>query len=238
MIMAVQHISLSVGNSKTGGIPTSGSSRETCPDTCAFKDKGCYAKYGKTGMQWKRLNDGVRKDASNFDQFLTKIKAIKEGALWRHNVYGDLAGENTVIDKKALLSLVEANKGKRGYTYTHKPMTAANKKLVKFANDNGFTINLSANTLAEADKYMALGVAPVACVIDIESEKVSYTPKGHKVVVCPAQTTDATCQTCKLCAIADRNYIIGFLPHGSAKKTVNLIAKDEVKADDIIAKCA
>ena len=54
--------------------------------------------------------------------------------------------------------LIKANAGKRGFSYTHKAalgtgtMRAINRQLVKEANANGFTVNLSANHAGEVDK--------------------------------------------------------------------------------------
>lgn len=85
--------------------------------------------------------------------------------LWRHNQAGDLPGENDTIDLVALAQLAEANVGKRGFTYTHKPMTADNAAAVKQANARGFTINLSADNLSEADDLAEMQVGPVVVVL-------------------------------------------------------------------------
>ena len=48
------------GNSKTA-IPTTTSSKETCPSTCPLKDKGCYAKYSFLGKHWDNVTNGTAK---------------------------------------------------------------------------------------------------------------------------------------------------------------------------------
>lgn len=128
----------------------------------------------------------------------------------RHNQAGDLPGKGGEIDAEAL-QLVEANQGKRGFTYTHKPMTAANMAAVKAANDSGFTVNLSANNLTHADELAALAIAPVVTVLPEDyarkerrigkktqwAETVEQfrarlaalptaTPQARRMVVCPA----------------------------------------------------
>ncbi|AGR89223.1 hypothetical protein X831_gp103 [Pseudomonas phage PAK_P2] len=63
-------------------------------------------------------------------------------------------------------------------------------------------------------------------ILPMDAENVSFTPKGRKVVACPAEKSDkVNCKSCGLCQVADREYIIGFRAHGTAKKTVDLIAK-------------
>lgn len=216
-------------NSKTGPIPVSTSNSDTCPDACPIKLKGCYAKYGPTGMHWRRLDEGSSKNAKEWGEFLKDVKRIARGSLWRHNQAGDLNGYNDVIDELKLAELVNANKGKRGFTYTHySPLQAdmTNYFAIRRANQMGFTINLSGNDVNHADKLKALDIAPVVVIMPRDAEKVSYTPAGNKVVICPAENTDkVNCMSCGLCQVVDRNYIIGFRAHGTAAKTVEIIAR-------------
>ncbi|UOL48581.1 hypothetical protein QGX12_gp063 [Pseudomonas phage Kremar] len=208
-------------------MPVSTSNSATCPDACPIKLKGCYAKYGPVGMHWRKLDAGQSKNAASWPEFLTQIKRIQRGSLWRHNQAGDLNGSDNMLDKDSLLELVGANKGKRGFTYTHYPVVdnGLNRSLVRHANDNGFTINVSGNNAQHADELFATGL-PVVCIMPRDAAKVSHTPAGNKVVICPAENTDkVNCLTCGLCQKADRNYIIGFRAHGTAAKTVELIAK-------------
>ena len=224
------------GNTKTGPIPVSTSNSSTCPDACPIKVKGCYAKYGPVGMHWRKLDKGESKNAATWPEFVAQVKKLPKNVLWRHNQAGDLNGHLDVIDHRQLEQLVNANKGKRGFTYTHYPVIASgtvyamtadhNAKQVKLANEKGFTINLSGNDVQHADKLKALDIAPVVVLMPRDAEKVSFTPEGNKVVICPAENSDkVNCQTCGLCQVADRNYIIGFRAHGTAAKTVELIAK-------------
>lgn len=220
------------GNTKTGPIPVTTSNSSTCPDACPIKVKGCYAKYGPVGMHWRKLDNGESKNAASWTEFVKQIKGIAKGSLWRHNQAGDLVGSNDLIDRQSLDSLTNANKGKRGFTYTHYPVIGedvkhcVNRNAVLEANEKGFTINLSGNDVAHADKLKALNIGPVVTLMPRDAEKVSYTPEGNKVVICPAENSDkVNCQTCGLCQVVDRNYIIGFRAHGTAAKTVELIAK-------------
>jgi hypothetical protein len=133
------------------------------------------------------------------------------------------------IDGKALRDLVKANAGKRGFTYTHKPMDrAGNRRAVAHANANGFTVNLSADTLAEADHLADLSIGPVVVVLDA-AEGVRHdvlTPSGRKVATCPATYRDGvTCASCQLCARPNRKVIVGFPAHGVSKKAAAIIAR-------------
>lgn len=217
------------GNSKTGPMPVSTSNSSTCPDACPIKEKGCYAKYGPTGMQWRKVDSGESKRAVEWPEFVKQVKALPKNVLWRHNQAGDLNGTDNLINALQLADIVKANKGKRGFTYTHYPVIGENFEnfsAVKAANLNGFTINLSGNDMHHADKLKALNIGPVVTLMPRDAEKVSYTPDNNKVVICPAENSDkVTCLTCGLCQVADRNYIIGFRAHGTAAKTVEIIAR-------------
>lgn len=221
------HLTPVSGNAKTGPIPVSTSHKDTCPDACPLKAKGCYASGGPSNIHWKAVTEGKR--GVDWEQFLLQVKAIRKGSLWRHNQAGDLPGKNELIDAVALDQLVMANKGRKGFTYTHyNPFEGLNGAVIEVANTQGFTINLSGNNMQHADELKANFKAPVVVIMPMadENPKVRYTPAGNKVVRCPAEYSDkVSCATCGLCQVADRNYIIGFTAHGVSKKHVSLIAK-------------
>lgn len=209
------------GNSKTGPIPTSMSASSTCPDSCGLKDNGCYAKYGMVGMHWRKTDKG--ENVKSWNEFCAEIKALPKGTLWRHNVAGDLpfvslnSGQN--ISHAMMFSLIDANKGKQGFTYTHHDMAIEpNRMIVSTANYQGFTVNLSADTMAQADKLKSLNIGPVVCIMPEDAEKITHTPNGNTVILCPATYNDSVnCANCGICA-TQRKAIIGFPVHGSGRK--------------------
>lgn len=220
------HITPKSSNEKTGQIPVTTTSGKSCPNSCPLNNAnsgGCYAESGPLALHWRKVTEGARGD--EYPVFLDKIAKMPDGQLWRHNQAGDLYGDGDKINAGALSALVDANKRKRGFTYTHKPVvgdgkTATdNRRAVKSANAGGFTVNLSANNLADADELSALKIGPVVTILPIDSEENLITPGGRRVVVCPAQTRDGiTCATCKLCAVVDRSIIVGFRSHGTSQK--------------------
>lgn len=218
------HLTKISGNAKTGPMPVSTTSRATCPDACAFKVKGCYASYGPAGLHWRKVTNGER--GSSWDAFCKEVATLPRGILWRHNQAGDLPGDGVTIDGAALNQLVNANRGKKGFTYTHYVPDSGNAAEIAAANKQGFTVNLSGNNVAHADQLASLAIGPVVTVLPRDAENVSYTPAGRKVVACPAEKSDkVSCYTCGLCQDAKRDYIIGFRAHGTAAKTVEIIAR-------------
>lgn len=218
------HLTLKSANAKTGPIPVSTSSAVTCADDCPFKAKGCYAKGGPLALHWSKVTSGER--GIDWQSFIKQVRNFPAGQLWRHNQAGDLPGVGNAIDATALAELSAANEGKRGFTYSHKPPTGDNLSALRAANAAGFTVNLSANSVNHADTLAKLGL-PVAAVVPQDSPDRFTTPEGNRVVVCPAQRVDGiSCNTCRLCAKANRGFIVGFKPHGAASKAVNQIASN------------
>ena len=209
------------GNRKTGPIPVSMTDQTSCPTSCVFRDAGCYAEFGKLRMHW----ENVAKSGESWAAFCRTVAALPLATLWRHNEAGDLPGVGDAIDRRALQLLVRANAGKRGFTFTHKPLrAAADRHAVAAANAAGFTINLSADTLAQADALAELGVGPVAVVLPADAPtRASKTPGGRSVVVCPNDTAGMTCEACRLCAHATRKAIVGFRAHGQASALVSTL---------------
>jgi hypothetical protein len=211
-------------NRKTGPIPVTTSSRPSCPDSCPLRNNGCYAEYGNTLPHWRRVSES----GHFWEELCAKVKYLPRQQMWRHNVAGDLPSEDRVhINRPAVRMLVEAQRGRRGFTFTHySPWEGENAAIIQEANLNGFTINLSADTLEEADRVAGLGIAPVALVLPTKSPKVQYTAEGRKVLQCPATYRPGmTCSRCGICASANMDRaIIGFPAHGTGKAKAERVA--------------
>lgn len=228
------HLSLKSTNDKTGPIPVSTTSENSCPLSCPLmkrdgKTNGCYADNHGINFHWKKVSAGER--GGNLAQFAEDVATLPTGQIWRHNQAGDLPGDRKLIDQKSLRVIVRANTGKRGFTYTHyDPSLKSNAAAIASANNNGFTINLSANTLAQADRYASMNIAPVTVLLpETFKGQTTKTPAGRTVTVCPAQTRDnVTCESCGLCSRRERN-IVGFVAHGSQKAKVTLVAISGLK---------
>ena len=210
-------------NKKIGPMPVTITSENSCPNSCPLKGKGCYANVGPLALHW-------RKTKLTELQLVAEIKKIPRGHIWRHNQAGDIIGyhpNDEQINPRFLAAITDANKGKRGYAYTHKnPFIPENAAAIKAANDGGFTVNLSADTVGEADSFVKLAIAPVVVVLPEAQTKNFKTPAGNQVIVCPATKPDSqmTCLQCGICANAKRRVIIGFPAHGAQKKAASAVA--------------
>ena len=219
------HITPKSKNAKVGKMAVTTSTATTCPAACPFRDNGCYAESGPLKLHWLKVTKGERGD--DWSTFLDKIKELPAGSKWRHNQAGDLPGDTKDLDSTKCVDLAKANEGKRGFTYTHYDVldNFQNAITVNMMNHLGFTVNVSANNLEHADQLCDLDIAPVATVLPIEQTTNTVTPKGRKVVVCPATyKDDVSCADCMLCEKRDRKVIVGFPAHGTSKKKASAIA--------------
>jgi hypothetical protein len=214
-------------------------------------------------MHWDRVSRGLA--GGCWSEFCAKVAALRPGRLWRYAQAGDLPGNGVTIDGTLLEELVAANTGKNVIAFTHKPVlghdpvVVENRRLIAAAIKAGFTVNLSADNLAHADRLAELGIAPIVTVLarayarravrhrlkrlrDEWAETIGewrdrmvslprYTPAGRRIAICPATYSDATCKTCGACARV-RDAIIGFPAHGAWRQVEAAMAARDVPAGE------
>jgi hypothetical protein len=204
-------------------------------------------------MHWDRVSRGLA--GGSWSEFCGKVAALRPGRLWRYAQAGDLPGHGPGIDSTLLEALVAANTGKNVVAFTHKPVlgddpfAVENRRLIASALRTGFTINLSADNPANADRLAELGIAPVVTVLvqhrfkrrrdewaetigewrDRTASLPRYTPAGRRIAICPAKYSDATCKTCGACA-RTRDAVIGFPAHGAWRQVEAAMAARDVPA--------
>lgn len=225
-------------NRKTGPIPVSSAPMSTCSPTCPFNvgDDGrvltengetpkCYGGFGNSRIHWTNLSKGKQSaNVTDWMGFVERVRRLPHKQLWRHDEVGDLPHHKGLIDSDRLSELVRANRKKRGFTYTHHDLNAHNALLINSANNNGFTVNVSCNSVHEMKVPLMYGF-PVVVILPSDAPNVQ-TVDGTKVVACPAEKSDnVTCASCGLCQNAKRDYVIGFRAHSSGKKHANVIAR-------------
>ena len=211
------------GNKKTGFMPVTYNSRLSCPNSCIFKNNGCYANYYHTRINWDKVTSGER--GGTFKELLNNIKALKPGTIWRACVAGDIPSNNKgEISRTYIKGITEANQGLKGYTYTHNRLDIGeNISLLKTANKQGFTVNISTETEAAADNAILNSLPAVIVVKSTETRRSWFTKNKNKILVCPAQTSGVNCIDCQLCQHRPKNLIIAFLSHGIWRKKIDKI---------------
>lgn len=209
-------------NVKLGAIPCSTSSPSTCPRSCAWFGRGCYAEAHYIGARWRQ----VAKTGMTWYRFCAEIASLPPGQLWRHNEAGDLPGYGEHVDEVLLDELVKANDGRRGFTFTHKHSLRSNRPAIEAANAAGFAINLSLDSLAQVDEKREQGWrVPLTVVVPSDAPQHMRTPGGAHVIVCPAQVREeVTCSSCGMCALPRRKAVIAFRAHGHSANLVSRAA--------------
>src|SRR4029077_1257565 len=148
---------------------------------------------------------------------------------------------------------------------THKPVlgddpaAVENRRLLASAVKAGFTINLSADNPAHADRLAELGIAPVVTVLarayarravrhrfkrrrdewaetigewrDRTASLPRHTPAGRRSAICPATYCVDTCQSCGACARV-RDAVTGFPAHGAWRQVEAAMAARDVPAGE------
>ena len=215
------HLTLKSSNAKTGPIPVSSSPRQTCAPSCPFLGNGCYGDNHGLNFHWDKVSAGER--GVNAGEFFRLIAALLPNEFWRHDQVGDFPHTLGRISRRFLKGLVAANRGKRGYTYSHHDLSLGeNLSLLRMANRQGFTVNASTETESAADSAIASGLPAVLTVASSEQRITWQTAGGNRVLTCPAQRVkDLTCKACELCHKRPRKLIIAFVAHGSGKNKVN-----------------
>ena len=172
---------------------------------------------------WDILDSGDRGVPAA--EFFRLIAALPPSQLWRHNQVGDLVATAAgKISRRFIRGLIAANRGRRGYTYSHHDLALGeNLALIRQANRQGLTINVSTETEAAADRAVAAGLPTVVAVPSTETRTAWSTQAGNRVVVCPAQRDGSTvdCATCQLCYQRPAGLIVAFLAHGTSKAKAN-----------------
>jgi hypothetical protein len=209
-------------NAKLGGLVSSITSPETCPDTCSWYGQGCYAEFGPLRWHWTRAS----RHGMSWPELCARIAALPPGTLWRYGVAGELPGLNANIDLAQLRMLLRANHRRRGFGYTHKPLGSSalavcrrNEQAIAECNAEGFTMNLSADNLREADRFCELGIGPVVTLLRHDApDEGNRTPAGRPVRLCFYERYGIPCSQCRRCADVDRVDVIGFRAHGQLRR--------------------
>lgn len=211
---------------------TYGSIQQTCPNTCALKDNGCYGQTGLVNihtMRADRLAEGMTPlQAARTERKLIQNAfkgkdipqdGLKGGRDMRLHVVGDA---RTVGAAKEMAKAAEDWDGRKGgsvFSYTHAHAKVERKHWGKVS------VLASVETGAEAEMAKLQGYVP-AIVVDVHPNgaKIFHVEGSNtKFIPCPQQTEKTPgCTNCRLCMndgrLRDLNLGIAFALHGSGTK--------------------
>ena len=212
----------------------------TCPDTCRFKNAGCFVQSGITGARSKALDraakalglsgdDVARIEADLINaQFPTGVPQDggrstrrPSGRPLRLHVGGDVASPAAARILGQAASLWRQRGGGPVFTYTHRwadiPVEAWGPDLHCLA---------SVESIAEADEAITLGYMPSYTMFVFPSGRAfrpAQSRSGVKVTPCPAQRepedNPRTCSQCTLCFEHRPGLAVGFAVHTQRGKS-------------------
>ena len=210
-------------NSKIGNASITAASQASCPTSCPFYGKGCYAESGNARFTTNRLNlSPVTSPELVAMSEAAQIRTLTGKRPLRLHVVGDCKTPSAARIVAEAAREHTAKHGKPVWTYTHA------WREVPVANWHGVSVLASCESVADAKIAMNAGYAAAIVLPEFERD-TAYTRDGVKIIPCPSQTRGVSCTDCGLCMNADklhaRNSVIGFSAHGSRKNMVKLIVK-------------
>jgi hypothetical protein len=239
---------LKSGNKKIGRAAATYAAQQSCPSSCVFKDGGgCYAENGQVfSGTTKYLNEAAAATgATALDVALEEAAAIDalepDGRPMRLHTVGDCSTDETA----RIVSAASARYVRRGggpvWTYTHAWRTVNRESWGKVsvlascettedvfdARQRGYATALVVDEFPTRKRYDAGAYTREGQLVRAFEQKGE--PLGQDVLPCPAQTSGATCTSCRLCfddsKLRQRGYSIGFAVHGT-----NLTVKQAKRA--------
>lgn len=201
----------------------------TCPDSCEFKAKGCYAKAGATHLTMSGLDRGAlgltalditRAEAAAIDN-LCKRGVPADGAKGGRDLRLHVGGEVSCTAGARLLAAATERWLARGggsvWTFTHRWRQIPREAWGRIS------VLASCATLDDVDRATQRGYASAIVVPSFPDGSRPFGFAGRRAVPCLAESArergDMTCATCRICmkdhAILERGDVIAFSAHGS-----------------------
>jgi len=218
-------------NSKTGEVSVTYAPIQSCPETCPFLDKGCYAQSGHTSFTLNRLNKNARlkKKTRPIDiarEEAKQIRTLSGDRNLRLHIVGDAKTPKAAEILSRAAKDHSSKADKKVWTYTHAWKEIPRKKWGKIS------VLASCETIDECKDAMKRGYA--ASIVRLKPFNHSFEWDGVQMTACPALVNDNTkCDSCGLClkdqSLLKKKKVICFFPHGSRQNA----AKDAIRQKDL-----
>ena len=190
-------------------------SQATCPKTCPFRDNGCYAEWGNTGIITRRLTKSSITDPIEIAKCEAEgIRNLKGLFPLRLHVVGDSSTPKAAEIISEACEEYKQRSGQEVFTYTH--------ARIPRKHWGNVSVLRSCTTLRQAEGAIEAGYAAAMAVSKFKSERRYYIGRGMYGIPCPKQTNKTeSCNTCKLCfkdrSLHKNKNVILFEVHGAMK---------------------
>lgn len=199
---------------------------KTCPDTCVFKDNGCYVQAGITGPTNQILDDNS-KSLDPYEIMELEAKAIEssfpkgvpqDGANGGRDLRIHIGGDVSCYRGATRLSIAaerwRSNGGGDVWLYTHRW-----REIHVSCWGDSMHVLASVETPAQADLAYSKGYTPALVVkgfLRNHRYELPGSAMGLKLIPCPNQISGITCVECRLCLRKSKNRVsIGLKTHGA-----------------------
>jgi len=207
-------------NSKTGDVPTAwigssfGAAKKSCSG-CSLLEKGCYAYGGSPLLGHLSVTRTQMQKPDNYKLEYALNHRNKKARMVRVTALGDIGRSGRAVADAVVAEIKASGLALVGYTHHWREpavIAAWHGRLMASCDD-----------MEAADQAVSNGWR--ACVtVPSNHPRISETPEGRKVVVCPAQVKEdhsITCNTCRLCDGSKAGPIISFRAHGRSHKALD-----------------
>ena len=213
-------------NAKTGLVSATYAPIQSCPDTCAFKDQGCYGQSGPCGITFNRVSRNseslslkeIAQHEANAINFLDSDLPL------RLHVTGDCSNDESASIVSDACEAYSQRSNQIVWSYTHAWKTVAREAW------GSVNVLASCETIEQAieahDKgYSVAFVVPLNKIADTVKQ---CAEKGLNAKLCNSFSKGSTCTRCKVCFTTDLSDIdVVLLPtHGAQVKKADQACKN------------
>lgn len=205
-------------NAKVGTVSATYASLHSCPSTCPFKGKGCYAQSGNVFFTVKKLDKCAEDTCQTSPEQIAKFEAEQIAKLsgklpLRLHVSGDCTTNASARIVSEACKEYAKKHNQPVWTYTHA------WKTVDRSSWGDVSVYASCETVEQCKEAIAKGYA--AAMVRGEQLESSEKVDGLRFTPCKEQAKGTPCVDCKLCfKDKNKNRVIVFGAHGAGTKKV------------------
>lgn len=212
------------GNQKLGKSATTYGHKLSCPDSCPWKNNGCYGETGPVDWHIRRLLEPKTVREVAVDEAIAIINLPGKLPLRLHT-YGDCKTNEAARIVSEAAAIYTEKQNQPVWTYTHGWKDALGRLRVQRASWGKVSVLASCETGAEVKKAQDAGYATAMVVPEFPNGHKVFERDGIEVLPCLEMSgLAADCASCKVCfddqSLLAKGLTIGFAPHGIGKAKV------------------
>lgn len=205
-------------NRKTGDVPTAwigatqAEARASCAGCPLLDDGRCYSWSGATQLAAGSARKNAERQPERYTMAAALAARVASARMVRVTGLGDVGRSGRALADSIVAEAARVGLALVGYTHHWREVEVADAWRGR--------LMASTETLADADRAVREGWR-ASVVVPADYPRLSKTPEGRAVVVCPEQATGrVTCNDCRLCDASKAGPVIAFREHGNGSARV------------------